>query len=411
MKTIAATRRKIEAFLRKVKALQAGDFAQPDALEALAAIETVFVELLANIESLEKDPQADVNAVSTLCNAVLDQLFTYLPILGFIHRSKSVSNPYELYGPLRRLAITVIGPTTKLVISSEWNFSPYTFFQMRELPSFTLVGLPASESENALLSPLAGHEFGHSVWVLQNAKEHFEKKITEAIVYEIRQRWKEYLTFFPGAEEAKLLEPQERQNWRVAHRWAERQVEEVFCDLLGLKLFVEAYLQAFAFLLAPGMEASRVPYYPSAAHRIQYMLQAAEKFGVVPPADLLGLFEPPAVPEPTREAFLRAISDAATSALVPELIDFVEDYIVKRNVTPLDRAAVARIVNSIEKLVPDTQSAGLAEILNAGWVARQNPLLWSSVSQVANRRDEVINELLLKAAEVLELRERTGEAK
>jgi hypothetical protein len=411
VKTIEATRRKISAFLRKVRALQAGDFAQPDALDALAEIEAVFVDLLASIESLERDSAADANAVSTLCNAVLDQLFTYLPILGFIHRSKSASNPYELYGPLLRLAKKVIGPDTKLVISSEWNFSPYTFFQMRELPSYALVGLPASESENALLAPLAGHEFGHSIWVLQNAKDSFEKRLTDLIVYEIRKRWKEYSDFFPGADDTKLLEPQERQNWRNAHRWTERQVEEVFCDLLGLKVFMEAYLHAFAFLLAPGMEASRVPYYSSAAQRIQYMLQAANKFGAIPPADLASLFEPAAAAEPTREGYLRAISDAATAALVPELIDYVEQYVASRGLAPLDRAAVAKIVSSIEKLVPDTQSAGLAELLNAGWVARQNPLLWSSVTQIANRRDEVLNELLLKAAEVLELDERIGRTK
>lgn len=41
-------------------------------------------------------------------------------------------------------------------------------------------------------------------------------------------------------------------------------------------------------------------------------------------------------------------------------------------------------------------------MIDAAWTVAQEPSLWSTYSQVAKRRDVVLNELVLKSAQVLE---------
>ena len=59
---------------------------------------------------------------------------------------------------------------TRLILSSEWDYSPFMYDQITDLPSFVFIGLPACESANPLLLPLAGHELGHSVWVKNDSR-------------------------------------------------------------------------------------------------------------------------------------------------------------------------------------------------------------------------------------------------
>src|SRR5207247_1253486 len=87
------------------------------------------------------------------CRLTLDDLFTYLPFLGFILRSTNVRNAFEFLGPFRRLAGEVLEPQvtpdkreTKLLFSSEWDYTPFTYFSVPQLRRYVLIGLPAPES-------------------------------------------------------------------------------------------------------------------------------------------------------------------------------------------------------------------------------------------------------------------------
>lgn len=48
-------------------------------------------------------------------------------ILGMILRSTNVRNPFELYFPFKRLAKTLLDGNVKLLMSSEWDFVPFTY--------------------------------------------------------------------------------------------------------------------------------------------------------------------------------------------------------------------------------------------------------------------------------------------
>jgi hypothetical protein len=76
-----------------------------------------------------------------------------------------VRNSFEAYDPLRELAHKLLDYKPAIILSSEWEFSPFTYPAISDdLPDFVFIGLPACEAGNALVLPLAGHELGHSIW-------------------------------------------------------------------------------------------------------------------------------------------------------------------------------------------------------------------------------------------------------
>jgi hypothetical protein len=122
------------------------------------------------------DVKSHPTVVLQQCGLSLNALFVAMPLAGFLVRSTNVRNAFELYRPLLRLARDLLEPTvtpdqrrTRLVLSSEWEYSPLSYSELPDLPGVVLIGLPAPESSNPLLVPLAGHELGHSPrWTLQN---------------------------------------------------------------------------------------------------------------------------------------------------------------------------------------------------------------------------------------------------
>jgi hypothetical protein len=70
-----------------------------------------------------------------------------------------------MYVPFLDICKSLVGDKARLILSSEWEYVPYTYPQnLNELPEFIVIGLPASESDNILVFPAAGHELGHSLW-------------------------------------------------------------------------------------------------------------------------------------------------------------------------------------------------------------------------------------------------------
>lgn len=313
MEIVIATKKKINAVLDRIVALQAGEFPHEHSAAALTAIEAIFVDSLQLIESLS--PGSDPATVRTHCNVVAQAMETYLPLLGFLHRSKNATNAFELYGPMLRLASQLIAPSARLILSSEWDFSPYTYVSIPDLPEFVWVGLPASESSNALLSPLAGHEFGHSMWLVRDLAKTFEPKINSAIVAAITNDWSTYQHFFPAVPNPAALTTDlfGTRSWRQSHDWALSQTEELFCDLVGLRVFGTAYLYAFAYLLAPGEAVRSVGSYPTLPQRVAFMKAACQSWGLNLPPTFEPLFQPVADPTPSKEAFLLRMADEATS--------------------------------------------------------------------------------------------------
>lgn len=142
--------------------------------------------------------------------------------------------------------------------------------------------MPAPESSNPLLLPLAGHELGHSIWQHENLEATYGKKIETGILDELTgKRWKDYSLLYPQytREDVKGQDWVAKLTWRPAYTWALLQIEETFCDFMGLRMFAEAYLYAFAYLLSPllfpGTSGQRSLRYPNIKRRVSQLIYAA----------------------------------------------------------------------------------------------------------------------------------------
>ena len=153
---------RLKVFREELERLKSSTFPYEHSLDALEILEQGVFQHIQNLESLDKDSGALV--IQAACNASTALLNRYLPYAGFLLRSTNVRNAFDVYGPFLQLSRKILGPRTKLVLSSEWEFSPYTFVDNVSLSDFVLIGLPAPESSNPLLLPTAGHELGHTIW-------------------------------------------------------------------------------------------------------------------------------------------------------------------------------------------------------------------------------------------------------
>jgi len=143
------SRARVSSLLDEIRRMQALDFPYPDARLALTAVRDYFLSVKSDLDSV--GPMNDPTMVTQLCRTSLRDLFGYLPLVGFLVRSTHQRNPFEAYGPMSRLAKSLLGQKAKLVLSSEWDFSPYTYHAVPHLADFVFLGLPASEAGNALL--------------------------------------------------------------------------------------------------------------------------------------------------------------------------------------------------------------------------------------------------------------------
>ena len=177
-------RKRLRAFLEEVDNLAEDEFPYRASKDLLDELSKLFRLKLTRLESL--GPKSDPDTVKHACGLALGALFDYLPLLGFVRRSTNVRNAFEVFGPLLRLARDVLEPSVpkpdrkaRLVLSSEWDYSPFIYPDVPELPGFVLIGLPAPESSNPLLVPLAGHELGHSLWSKLDSQGSWNRKSTK----------------------------------------------------------------------------------------------------------------------------------------------------------------------------------------------------------------------------------------
>lgn len=218
MDVIEATVRKLEGAVDRAEGLLSARLVQNDATDAAEQLFSLFMAQRNEVTALLQVANAQV--VATRCDVALAELVRCIPLLGLIHRSRSSANPFEMYGPLLALAQKVIHPDIKLVVSSEWNFSPFTWAHGTALEGFVFVGLPATVPDKALLVPLAGHEFGHSIWLVRDAQAKFMPLVFRAVWDRIRSRRDEVLLECHVTDEAELLTLEGRRAWQLARWWA-----------------------------------------------------------------------------------------------------------------------------------------------------------------------------------------------
>ena len=387
---------RITAFRAEIGRLKESDFPYDEPLKALNLLEADFEKLEQMLRRMR--PAAPVNLVNNVCSISLKKLQTYLPLLGFILRSTNVRNAFEAYPPLLRLARRLLGADTQLILSSEWDFIPVIYHSIRALPKYVLIGFPAPESSNPLLIPLAGHELGHSVWKSpenQPIRESFDEKINNGIVHEIITTWwAEYESIYSKEgftrTDVEQGHKETYKTWALAYAWAFRQVEEMFCDFFGLRLFAESFMNAFAYLTSPGVQEKRFPpFYPERKLRLSHLADAARAKDInVPPGFETGYVGEAQHPDRLMR-MLMGLADAVSSSLVGDLIKLAWQIADHKEIPQRDQSQVLEITVEFDsKIVPITRPATLVDLLNAGWKCHQKKNLFPNIPHV---REEAIS--------------------
>jgi hypothetical protein len=404
---IRYTRQKIRYASKELQKLRTSDFATDDPIVALELIDAdVFQKDLLRLASLKEEDALDVKV--EYCLRANRNVARYERLLGFLIRSSNVRNPFAIFDPLLRLARSLLDHEAKLVLSSEWQFSPFTYpASFRELPNHVFIGLPATEASNSLILPLAGHELGHSVW------RHKDKGIgprcgavIESMVRsKLQNRWSEFAAATGlGAHTLSLLG-----RIRLCEEFAKRQTEEVFCDILGVALFGMSYLHAFEYLVAPNIRQRRAPDYPALDQRVDYMSTAAQHFGASVPAEYGNTFKEDTGRRVEAERISQEIADDVVRDLASELIWEVDERCREaKNPLPSDSGR-DKSLEEFRSLVPSADAMCIGDIVNAGWSLYFDEVFWESQAMNEDSRLDVLNDLVFKTLEVMEYETRQKE--
>src|SRR4029077_15947062 len=367
------TRRQVTAFLNEIERLKDSEFPYSHSRVALLEVARVFSNHLNYLNRITSSNDSKV--VRRACDSAVDGIVYYLPLLGFILRSTNVRNAFEIYGPLLQLAQQILGPLTKLIISSEWKYSPFMYFGVKHLPDFVFIGLPAPESANPFLVPLAGHELGHSVWTQHIVNDiavysGYTQQVKQTILSAIQASPAEYSTVFPDIDLTKIdTDLIAWETWQPAFHWALSQAEECFCDFIALRLVGESYLHALAYILSPMHSGRRPLEYPNTKNRIDYLKRAAGKFAVKLPTYYVRVFEDLAPPSDARQLYLVRLADNTAAALLEALITKSDEICTAAGVPVSNPNKIEEIFAAFRLVTPATGAQSLAEILNAAWKA------------------------------------------
>lgn len=392
---------KLRAVLGQLAALRTSDFPYADGLEALQVLEETFRSDLQQVE----DTEGVDEAVLLEANANIVRLH---PILGFILRSTNIRNSFEAYDPLLRMARSLLGKRVRLIFSSEWLFSPYTYAPaFRELPHFVFIGLPAMEASNALILPLAGHELGHAVWSQNNLLDSLEQDML-ATLRAIYQSSKFFAKKGRPASSLMQWDMQDIANLEAASTWLERQTEEIFCDCVGVRLFGAGFLHSFHYLISPSLGLGRSSDYPSISQRVSFLEKSASHFGHKIPNDFSKSFVALEVDSYFSELdkkILRVVEEANES-LFDKVLGLVGRVVPQRVPHPKE-VDVQAIMASFSDFVPFNAPADLASVIDAGWRIYNDDSAWPSEEQNHEKRSRVVSELVYKTLEVSEFETRT----
>ena len=395
-----------EAVKTIIRNLRECEFPYDHSRQALKQVENIFEDIITYLCDAETSEDPDIWKIA--CSESLNSLFNYLPLLGFILRSTNVRNAFELHGPLLRLSRSLLGPDTKLLISSEWDYSPMTYSDIPGMADFVLLGFPSTESSNPLLVPLSGHELGHGIWNKDNLSHLYQDKVTDLIRIEIiENQWDTFKDLYEIAESPDEFWAQLFALSYIAPStaWAMKQAEESFCDLVGLNIFGTAFLHSFTYLLFPG-DGSRQFEYPTTKTRFENLIETATSLGISLPdyndsifQDELFLFE-------ASEAFQFQLkmADFALENIIGELADNAKAKVNSVGIAVPDETKISAIRKAIDQTVPGKDSLNLGNLLNAAWSAYVDGTLWIEHKHLPlQTKDGNLKQVILKSIEVLEI--------
>lgn len=404
----------VDYVLRKIAHVQAeldhlkhSDFPNDFALNVIQHLEDIFAKDRVNIAAIGSSD--DYDAKKAVCLHANVHLSHYHPFLGILLRSTNVRNSFEVFDPLLRLAQALLWPDVKVILSSEWEYSPFTVpSAFKGLSDVIFVGLPAAESKNLLVLPLAGHELGHSVWRNTGYGNSKIVPLKQAVAKEFTSSWREFQKLFDhDFKEAELTSNLILlDRFSVSFNLLFRQCEEVFCDIMGVRLFGAGYLRAFEYLIAPNIGEYRAEMYPKMQKRVEYMARTAAELGFSVPREFAATFTERGQKFSLQDAYLLARADAATDAMVGGLIEDADKLASAKGIKKPDEEASNRIYECFKSFRPAEEVECLGDVINAGWSAYLDAGGFGAELE-DDRKFECINALMLKTIEVMEFKYRT----
>ena len=355
-------------------------------------------------------PTLNPAVINRLCQVAQETICQYLPLVGFVLRSTNIRNAFELYAPLLDIVQQALGPEANLVISSEWEFSPHTLIPHRiDGKHFVLIGLPASESENALAAPLAGHELGHNVWSKEALESAYTPRARHGLERAIKDRyWEEFEAHFPNVGTKDQVGDLVGQRvWEPSWKWCMSQLQELFCDSVGLLLFAESYLHAFAYLIAPAISIERAKFYPAISDRVAFLIRNAKRMGLSELPEYAHYFEPDNMLDGNPVKFLLQLADEVRTELEDDVFCDAERICGSWGLSAHDPDETRTIYDSFISLTPAIKATSLANIVNAGWNMYLSGFIdWKNFAEIkgeSTKAETVLNDLILKSAEVFEI--------
>jgi hypothetical protein len=389
---------KYKQFLDTLEKVAESSFPHVDGKEALDFIREYFrleqKELLERIASI-----GDLNSklISQLLPRARELTSTYTRALGLILRSTNLRNNFEIYYSLRKLSKASVGQDTRLIVSSEWTFVPFTVpMNLTALPDFIFVGSPAAESKNLLVTPLAGHEIGHSVWKKMEGEGQIIRQITETAKRYVEENFVEL-----GYSSIEDFEAQETDLFEQLMAKA----EEVFCDMVGLYIFGTAYALSYEYYLAPG-HTRMMERYPSDSLRVSAIKRFASSNEIeCNEGVFLDWKEPIEFDGPLFRAYRN------TDVMLGACLDILEQACItrmkERGISLPQGQVVDDIYKSFLKGEPYAKKAKLSEVVNALWRIATQKEIWHETEL-----EELLfyNEVALKTIEVLEYHSRREDA-
>jgi hypothetical protein len=404
---------KLDAVINLVRRLLADDYPHQDSERALKKILEFYEQERALLESI--DETAQLNTILEFCRRININIVLLKPFIGLLLRSSNLRNAFEIYFPIKVLAAELLDEETCVVLSSEWAFSPFTYpVALEQLPKFVFIGVPASECHNPLVVPLAAHELGHVVWRRKGVKSEFDPVILATILDIYRSRWDDVKKLFDSTLDVGKLDTDMfiRGIWAQSYKVAQRQLEEVFCDLLGVYVFGQAFLLSFRYLIAPSLGQARNVFYPRPRSRAEYMQSAAISYGLPKIGDFVDAFNAQDVALPPAERFMIEVADAATEKLHEQLPAIVKKYSGKADHFNTGSSHENQIGRNLQNLVPSASVTSVSAIVNAAWELRLNvddwDILGTMTDQISRRAEKlrILRDLVLKSFEVYEFRKR-----
>jgi len=402
------SKQKLNNVGRTMENLLEGDFPLSSGKTALQRLAKVFAELGRKLDRARNlNDDSSEKQIAALINVKTIQV---LPILGFILRSTNVRNSFELLDPLQVIANAILQGNPQLLLSSEWDYVPFAYPQsLEDLKSFVLIGMPASETSNALLVPLAGHELGHAVWRNRGlgGGAHTTLQYRCEELFRTPKNMEDFSKYFPEYKPNDIVGKEFLpESIAVAVEDAVLQAEELFCDMFAYSLFGQSYVHAFTYILAPGLGRMSGTKYPSHKTRIDVLRKIAGAEGdTLPDVKTLKFSEEVPRSNP-RERFILRMTETSVAEITDGLWTLVSDLIAKGKITRPNNALANKHLKEFRLGIPASAPNSLGDIINAGWMLYRELQSDGTAKDIMTRRVADLNEMILKTVEVLEFRRR-----